>query len=106
MKDRIAKSVFWLVWSRGAVQLISFLSTLLVARLLNPADYGLMALVSVWTYAVALMAELGLGVAFVQFPELEDRVINTLFWLIVRTSAVGDIVLYSTATASAVWFRF
>ncbi len=104
MKDRIAKSLFWLVWSRGAVQLISFLSTLLVARLLNPADYGLMALVSVWTYAVALMAELGLGVAIVQFPELEDRELNTCFWLIVGTSAVGYLALYATAPAIAEWF--
>src|SRR5256712_1072036 len=104
MKDQIAKSLFWVVWSRGAVQLVSFLSTLVVARLLNPADYGLMALVGVWTYAIALMAELGLGVAIVQFPELDDRELNACFWLTMGTSGIGYLVLYASAPAIAAWF--
>jgi O-antigen/teichoic acid export membrane protein len=104
MKDRIAKSLFWVVWSRGVVQLVSFLSTLAVARLLNPSDYGLMALASVWTYAVALMAELGLGAAVVQFPELEDRELNTCFWLAMGTTGIGYLALYASAPAIATWF--
>ena len=36
VKDRIANSVFWLVWSRGVFQLVSFASTLIVARMLAP----------------------------------------------------------------------
>ena len=104
MKERIARSLAWLVWSRGVIQLLSLLSALIVARLLAPEDYGLMALVSVWTYAVALMAELGLGVAIVQFPGLEDRELNTCFWLIVGTSAIGYLALYASAPAIAEWF--
>ncbi|PYM98888.1 MAG: hypothetical protein DME07_21615 [Candidatus Rokuibacteriota bacterium] len=104
MKERIARSLSWLVWSRGAIQLLSLLSTLVVTRLLAPEDYGLMALVGVWTYAVALIAEMGLGVAIVQFPELEERELNTCFWLIVGTSAVGYLALYASAPAIAAWF--
>jgi O-antigen/teichoic acid export membrane protein len=104
MKDRIAKSVFWVVWSRGAVQVVSLLTTLVVARLLSPADYGLMALVSVWIYAIALIAELGLGVAIVQFPDLEDRELNTCFWVITGTSGIGYLALYASAPAIAGWF--
>ena len=40
MKDRIAKSVFWMGWSKGVVQICAFLSTVLVARLLEPSDFG------------------------------------------------------------------
>src|SRR5439155_13923916 len=36
MKEQIARSVFWLAWSRGVVQAISLLSTVAVARLLSP----------------------------------------------------------------------
>lgn len=104
MRDRIAKSLFWVVWSRGFVQLVSFVTTLLVARLLEPADYGLMALVGVWTYAIALMAELGLGLAIVQFPDLEERELNTCFWLVVGMAGVGYLSLYASAPAIAAWF--
>src|SRR5438552_1946012 len=44
MKDRIAKSIFCMTWSRGVLQITSFALTLIVARWLNPSDYGLMAL--------------------------------------------------------------
>jgi O-antigen/teichoic acid export membrane protein len=104
MRERVARSLCWLVWSRGVVQLLSMCSTLLVARLLMPADYGLMALVSVWTYAVALMAEMGLSGAIVQFPELGDRELNACFWLILGASTVGYLVLCAAAGSIAAWF--
>src|SRR5438128_4545612 len=104
MRDRIAKSLFWVVWSRGAVQLLSFLSTLVVARLLDPSDYGLMALIGSWTYAIATIAELGLGFALVQFPDLEERELNTCFWLVAGTTGVGYVTLYASAPAVATWF--
>lgn len=104
MQERIARSVFWIVWSRGAVQLVSFVATLVVARLLHPADYGLMALVGVWTYAIALIAELGLGAAIVQFPDLEERELNTCFWLVTGITGIGYLALYASAPAIAAWF--
>src|SRR2546422_3525606 len=89
MKDRVARSLFWVVWSRGVVQVASFLSALVVARLLNPADYGLMALAGVWTYAIALIGELGLGSAIVQFRDLEEGELNACFWLVVGMAGTG-----------------
>ena len=104
MKDRIARSVFWIVWSRGGIQVLSFLSTLLVARLLNPSDYGLMALAGIWTGTIAMLAELGLGAAIIQFRDLEDRDLNSCFWLTMGVASGGYIALYVAAPAIAVWF--
>lgn len=56
VKDQIARSLFWFIWSRGAIQILSFLSTILVARMLNPADYGLMALTTFWIYTLSMFA--------------------------------------------------
>lgn len=104
MKDRIARSVFWLAWSRGLVQAVSFLSTLLVARLLSPGDYGLMALATIWTSTLALVAELGLGAVVIQFPDLEDDELNLCFWLSMALAAIGYAALYALAPAAASWF--
>ena len=71
MKERLAKSVFWITWSRGLVQVVSFLSTLVVVRWLSPADYGLMAIAGIWTGILSLLSEMGIGAAIVQFQELE-----------------------------------
>src|SRR5437870_2323989 len=104
MRDRIAKSVFWLVWSRGGIQLLSFASTLLVARLINPSDYGLMALAGIWTTTIALLAELGLGAAIIQLRELEEGELNACFWLTMGFTSIGYLALYASAPFIAVWF--
>jgi O-antigen/teichoic acid export membrane protein len=104
MKDRIAKSVFWIVWSRGGIQLLSFASTLLVARLLNPSDYGVMALAGIWTTTIAMIAEMGLSSAIIQFQDLEDRDLNSCFWLTMGVAGIGYLGLYVAAPAIAGWF--
>ncbi len=104
MKDRIAKSVFWIAWSRGALQIVSFLSTLIVARLLSPADYGLMALAMIWTSTLALISEMGVDTAIVQFRDLEERELNACFWLTMCVAGVGYLALYAAAPAIAAWF--
>lgn len=104
MKDRVAKSVFWLVWSRGALQAVSFLSTIFVARLLNPNDYGLMALASVWTSVLGLLSEAGLGAAIIQFRDLDEEDLNACFWLTMSVAGVGYLLLYMAAPAIARWF--
>lgn len=104
MKDRIAKSFFWIVWSGGARQIVSFLSTILVMRLLSPADYGLIALTGIWIIPLGFLAELGLGAGIVQYPSLEDRELNACFWLSTSIAVAGYLGLLVASPAIASWF--
>lgn len=104
MKDRIARSVFWIVWSRGGIQTLAFLSTLLVARLLHPSDYGLMALAGIWIGSIELLAEMGLGAAVVQFRDLDERELNACFWVTIGVASIGYAILWIAAPAIATWF--
>ncbi|MDP1691466.1 MAG: oligosaccharide flippase family protein [Burkholderiaceae bacterium] len=60
----------WTVAARIGLQLVTWPITIVVMRLLAPADYGLFAIALVVTGFITLFAELGLGVALVQAPEL------------------------------------
>src|SRR2546428_1418853 len=104
MKDRIAKCVFWIGWSKGFLQTISFISTLLMARLLNPNDYGLIALSGIWIGSLTLLAEMGLGATIVQFRDLDERELNFCFWLTLGASLIGYGLLYAVAPLIAWWF--
>lgn len=104
MKDRIAKAVFWIGWSKGFVQFLSFLCTLYIARLLNPNDYGLMAMTGIWVSTLALLVEMGLGAAVIQFQNLDERELNMCFWGTLGTAIAGYILLYAAAPAIADWF--
>jgi O-antigen/teichoic acid export membrane protein len=104
LKERVARSMFWIAWSRGVAQVLSFATTLLVARILVPADYGVMALASVLTGSVGLVAEMGLGAAIIQFRDLERREIDTCFWITMTLAAVGWAALSLSAPIIAAWF--
>lgn len=104
MKERIAASVFWIGWSKGVLQTISFFATLVVARLLEPSDYGLAALSGIWVSGLILFAELGLGNAVIQFRDIDNQELNYCFWLTVGTTVTGYLVIYSLAPWVAIWF--
>ena len=104
MRERVERSFVWIVGSRGVVQAVAWVSTLLVARLLSPADYGLIAMAGVWTAVIAALAELGLGAAIVQFPEPSESELNACFWLTIGLSGAGYLALCLAAPWIAAWF--
>ena len=103
-RTRIARSIFWLAWSRGVLQVLAFATTLLVARILVPADYGVMALAGVWTGSVGMVAEMGLGAGIIQLRDLDKREIDTCFWLTMTLATVGFAALAASAPMIARWF--
>jgi O-antigen/teichoic acid export membrane protein len=104
LRARVAHSMFWITWSRGALQLLTFATTLLVARILVPADYGVMALAGFWTGMASMLAEMGLGSAIIQFRDLDRREIDTCFWITVTLAVACSAVLSLAAPAIARWF--
>ncbi len=56
-------------------------STVVLARLLTPADYGLVGMTSVVTGFIELFRDLGLSEATVQHATINHRQVSTLFWL-------------------------
>jgi len=104
VKERIATSVFWIGWSKGVLQAISFFATLVVARLLDPHDYGLAALSGIWVSGLILFAELGLGNAVIQFRDIDNQELNYCFWLTVGTTVTGYLAIYALAPWVAIWF--
>jgi O-antigen/teichoic acid export membrane protein len=105
MKDRIAKSFFWIVWSQVTLRVISLVSTLIVMRFLSPKEYGLMALAAIWTNLVVMISTAGLGSAVVRFRNLGNREINSCFWLNVAIAGVGYGALFTAAPFIAAWFN-
>ena len=62
-------SVFWTGVAKGSSQLISWLATFLVARLLTPEDYGLVGMATVFLGVVTIVSEFGLGITIVTLAE-------------------------------------
>ncbi len=66
LTHRATHAAWWSAIEIGARYGVQFVVTMVLARLLTPADFGLMAMVLVFTTFAALLVEGGLGSALVQ----------------------------------------
>lgn len=80
-----AKALSGFRWTAGArltSQLITWSITLLVIRILAPADYGLLAMATVFVSLLTMFSELGLGAAVVQRAELDEGLARRVFGVV------------------------
>lgn len=91
----------WLGAFRFLSQSISWVATVIIARILLPEDYGLMEMATILTGYVVLFSELGLGSAIIQRETATEEELSSLFWLIffwgVFLSMVCLLLAYPTA---------
>ncbi|MGE4430881.1 MAG: lipopolysaccharide biosynthesis protein [Sphingobium sp.] len=80
---RVRSAVFWRSGSQILSQIVSWTSTLIVVRLLDPADYGLFAMTQVVLNFLSFMNGYGLVSALVQAPTLDSRQVRQAFGLMI-----------------------
>lgn len=80
---------------------LQFIVMLVLARILAPADFGLAAMILVFTSAASLLAESGLSAALIQRGESNEDEETSVFLFGAVVSAVMAVLLWSTAPAIA-----
>ena len=65
-KDEVLSSLFWKFMERGGTQGIQFIVSIILARILMPADYGIIALVVIFTSIAGVFVQSGLNSALIQ----------------------------------------
>jgi PST family polysaccharide transporter len=71
LEGTLLRGIAWTGAVKWVAQLLSWASTLIVARLLTPDDYGLVGMAIVYLGLVAMVNEFGLGSAIVALHELD-----------------------------------
>lgn len=91
-RDSLAgKTISGLGWSLGTQALkqgFQFVITVFLARLLTPREFGLVAMVIVFSGFASLFNDLGFGAALVQRREVEERHYCSVFWMNVMFGVV------------------
>jgi PST family polysaccharide transporter len=91
--------------SQAAQFLLQSVATVVLARLLLPADYGLVAMVTAITGMAQAFADLGLSPATIQQPEINHEQVSTLFWINVGFGLALMSITASLAPALAWFYR-
>jgi teichuronic acid exporter len=72
----------WTASVRLLSQVITWAITLIVIRLLTPADYGLLAMATVFVSVLAMFSEMGLGAAVVQKSDVDTPLLRRVFGVV------------------------
>jgi O-antigen/teichoic acid export membrane protein len=70
MDRRLLHGVSWTGGIKGVTLLMSWVSTIIVARILSPSDYGLVAMATVYLGLTTMITDFGLGSAIIALREL------------------------------------
>ncbi|MGB8030175.1 MAG: lipopolysaccharide biosynthesis protein [Terracidiphilus sp.] len=103
LKGRSVRGGLLTLTSQGVQFALNSVSTIVLAHLLTPTDFGLVAMVTAITGLAQGFAGLGLSEATIQHPEIHHEQVSKLFWVNVGIGVGLTIVTASLAPFLA-WF--
>lgn len=87
----VLKNFLWRFAERCGAQLVTFIVSVVLARILAPEDYGQIALITVFTTIMQVFVDSGLGTALIQKKDADDLDFSSVFYF----NFVVCLVLYA-----------
>lgn len=105
LKGRSVRGGFVTGLSQGLKLFIQIGSTALLARILTPADYGLVAMTAVMVGLLGLFKDAGLTSATIQRQQLDHEQVSSLFWINLGVGIVLALLLLLLSPAIAMFYN-
>lgn len=104
-KKSIFASALIVVAMRWTDRLIGLLSTLILARVLTPADFGIIAMSSVLVGLIDVLLDLGVNMALIQNKDADDEDFNTAWTIRLIQAIAVTIIVFLLAPLAASYYR-
>jgi O-antigen/teichoic acid export membrane protein len=101
MEEKAIRGIPWTFLTLAGSRLVQILGVVVLARLLTPADFGLVTLALTISIFLGLVASLGLGGVFVVEQDLDDREKGTYLTMFLVMGAVFALVMAALAPLAA-----
>jgi len=103
--QKIIEGSIWSILNRFALRGLGFINTIILARLLTPADFGLIALSMLTVGLVVLLFNTDMGQAVLRRKEVSNALLNTAWTLRVIAGFLLSIIIFLLAPFSAAYFN-
>jgi PST family polysaccharide transporter len=80
--------ISWSVVGNVANQALNFTLSVVLARLLSPREFGLLSMVVIFTGFASIFQNVGLGAALVQYQDITEKHLSSVFWVNVGSGLV------------------
>lgn len=104
-KNTVFSNFIWRFAERSGAQLVTFIVSIALARLLMPEDYGTIALVTVFTTIMQVFVDSGLGTALIQKKDADDLDFSSVFYFNFVVCIVLYLVMFFAAPFIAAFYN-
>lgn len=93
-KETIIYSLVWKLLERGGVQGVQFFLQIILARLLTPSDYGIIAIIAVFIAIANVFVQSGFNTALIQKKDSTEKDFSSVFYLSMLVAIALYTILY------------
>lgn len=104
LKDRTVKGVGWSAIDNVAQYAVSFVVSIVLARLLSPDDYGLIGIIAIFTAICTALVNSGFSTALIRKTDITNADYNTTFFVNLIISVLLYVVIFFCAPLIASFF--
>ena len=105
LKERTAKGLFWGGMNNGVQQLLGLAFGIILGRLLDPSDYGMTAMLAVFSVIANELQSSGFKTGLINLKEPKHDDYNAVFWFNILAGAVIYVVLWFCAPLIADYYH-
>lgn len=104
-KRKVISSLFWKLMERGGTQGVQFIVQIVLARLLLPEEYGIIALTTIFITIANVFIQEGFGVALIQKKKIEEADLSSVFFLNLIVAFLLYIIIFFTSPMIAQFYN-
>lgn len=104
-RNTVFISFLWKILERLSVQGVQFFIQIILARLLTPSDYGLLALIIIFIQIANAFVQSGFSTALIQKHDTDEADFSSVFYLSLAVAALFYAVLFFTAPFIASFYK-
>lgn len=105
MTTRFVQGAIWMIAMRWAIRFAGLISTLILARTLTPADFGIVAMSSMVTGLVAIFLEAGTWQVLLRMPDATREAYDTAWTITILQAVVLALIVYFAAYPASLYFK-
>jgi O-antigen/teichoic acid export membrane protein len=105
LKKKVLSGLFWKVMENGGTQGIQFLVSVILARLLTPAESGEVMLIMIFIAIGNVFVQSGFNTSLIQKKTVDEADYSSAFYITLGIAAILYLILYVTAPLIAGFYE-
>lgn len=105
LKNKTLTGLVWVGFDTIVLRGVSFFSTILLARWLGPAEFGLIGMISVFIAIGGTIVDSGMTASIIRLKEAKEEDFTTVFYMNMGLSIIFYIIIFFIAPLIANFYR-